>query len=219
MTNPHCYNQGMAGYLGLGDKLGTHRYFKSVANVDSTERILCTVKQHPVGIVIIYSAVLLCFTAGLAFMAILMPSVFSSSTTAYSMLALFAVIIAIIVIAIVAVATNVYNQSKLTVTDRNVIQILQQGLFDRKISQISLANVEDVSSQQRGFFANTFNFGCVKIETAGEQANFIFNFCPNPNGVAKIILDAKDDFLIATGQAGSYRNSLRPSHYDDRVNI
>ena len=52
------------------------------------------------------------------------------------------------------------------------------------------------------FCQHFFNFGCVKIETAGEQANFIFNFCPNPNGVAKIILDAKDDFLIATGQSG-----------------
>ena len=47
------------------------------------------------------------------------------------------------------------NQS-LQLQIENVIQILQQGLFDRKISQISLANVEDVSSQQRGFLPTLF---------------------------------------------------------------
>jgi hypothetical protein len=82
----------------------------------------------------------------------------------------------------------------------------------RKVSQLSLANVEDVTSEQRGIFSNMFNYGVLNIETAGEQANFNFGYCPNPHRIAKIILDAKDDFLSNTGQMGSYRNRPYPGN-------
>jgi hypothetical protein len=120
--------------------------------------------------------------------------------------ALFSIAAAVMVGALLVMATIVYRQSKLTVTDRNIVQVVQKGLMIRKVSQLSLANIEDVTSEQRGIFANMFNYGVLVIETAGEQANFNFNFCPNPHRVAKIILDAKDDFLTTTGQAGSFRN-------------
>jgi len=38
----------------------------------------------------------------------------------------------------------------------------------------------------------------LKIETAGEQSNFNFTFCPSSGHVAKIILDAREKML---GQA------------------
>ena len=107
-----------------------------------------------------------------------------------------------------AIATFVYRQSRLTVTNTSIIQVIQGGLFTRKISQISLANVEDVTSEQNGVFANIFSFGTVKVETAGEQVNFIFNYSPQPARVAKIILQAKADFMITSGQSGSVRNTM-----------
>ena len=85
----------------------------------------------------------------------------------------------------------------------------------RKVSQLSLANVEDVTSEQKGIFSNLFSYGVLNIETAGEQTNFYFNYCPNPHRVAKIILHAKDDFMIATGQTGSTRNRLHNSRSSD----
>lgn len=190
---------------------------RTMDNIEPDEHILSIAYQHPFGIIIIYVSAFICFIGALAIMSVLLPSVFSNSSTAYGLMTVFALIATVIVGIILSVATYVYKQSRLTITDRNVIQVLQQGVMNRKISQISLANVEDVTSHQKGFFANMFNFGTLKIETAGEQVNFVFNFCPESNRVAKIILDAKDDFLIATGQAGSYRNSLRPEHYDQKT--
>jgi membrane protein YdbS with pleckstrin-like domain len=183
-------------------------YLRTIETVNNDEHVLCVVKQHPFGIIYIYALSLLGITTALILTVILLPTFFGSSAKVYSLFALVALIIIFFAIILMGVATLVYRQSRLTVTDKNVIQIIQKGLFARKVSQISLANVEDVSSEQKGILANIFNFGALKIETAGEQANFNFPFCSNPHRVAHIIIEAKDDFLQRTGQTGSVRNVI-----------
>lgn len=181
-------------------------YLRTIETVNNDEHVLCVVKQHPFGIIYIYALSLFGITAALILTAVLLPTFFGSSARVYSLFALLALVVIFFSVLLMAAATLVYRQSRLTVTDKNVIQIIQKGLFARKVSQISLANVEDVSSEQRGILANIFNFGGLKIETAGEQANFSFPFCTNPHRVAHIIIGAKDDFLQRTGQTGSVRN-------------
>lgn len=185
------------------------RYFKTIESVGPDEYVMCEVYQHPFGLIFMYVAILLCLAIGLILITLLSPSVTGAdSVSAYPFIALMAIIVILVVGVLLAMATIVYRQTKLTVTDHNIIQVVQKGLLIRKVSQLSLANVEDVTSEQKGAFSNMFNFGTLVIETAGEQANFNFNFCPNPHRVAKIILDAKDNFLAKTGQAGSYRNQV-----------
>lgn len=198
------------GLLNFGFKPDDR--LKSVDTIDHDERIMCVVFQHQFGLIMIYLTVLACFIIAMVLISTFLPAVFDDSS-AYGFLAAFVIFSAILVTVILVAATFVYRKSKLTVTDRNVIQVIQEGIYSRKISQISLANVEDVTAHQRGFFASTLNYGVLKVETAGEQANFIFQFCPNPNRIAKIILDAKDDFLIETGLAGSYRNNVKRAHF------
>lgn len=181
-------------------------YYKTIETVGPDEHVMCVVYQHPFGIIFIYAATLICLTVGLLSVSILLPGITGDSGFGYSVVALVAIIASIIVGIMLVMATIVYRQSKLTVTDRNIVQVMQKGMLIRKVSQLSLANVEDVTSEQRGIFSNMFNYGVLNIETAGEQANFNFSYCPNPHRIAKIILDAKDDFLANTGQAGSYRN-------------
>lgn len=185
------------------------RYFKTIESVGPDEYVMCEVYQHPFGLIFIYVTTIVCLAAGLAFIALMSPSVAGEgSVAAYPFIALMSVIVILIVGVLLAMATAVYRQTKLTVTDHNIVEVVQKGMLIRKVSQLSLANVEDVTSEQKGAFSNMFNFGTLVIETAGEQANFVFSFCPNPHRVAKIILDAKDNFLAKTGQAGSYRNQL-----------
>ncbi len=181
-------------------------YYKTIETVGPDEHVMCVVYQHPFGIIFIYAATLICLTVGLLSVSILLPGITGDSGFGYSVVALVAIIASIVVGIMLVMATIVYRQSKLTVTDRNIVQVMQKGMLIRKVSQLSLANVEDVTSEQRGIFSNMFNYGVLNIETAGEQANFNFSYCPNPHRIAKIILDAKDDFLANTGQAGSYRN-------------
>lgn len=184
-------------------------YYRTIEATSPDERTLCVMKQHPFGILIIYVSSFLAFMLGLAIISFFLPSVFSSSATVYALWSFFALAAAVVLLIMLGLSTYVYNQSVLTVTDKNVVQVLQKSIYERKVSQISLANIEDVTSEQRGIFSNWFNFGTIKIETAGEQANFIFPLCPHPNRIARIILDAKDDFITKTGQAGSVRSNIR----------
>ena len=197
----------MAGRKSFQETL----HLKTIETINPDEKVMCVVYQHPFGIITIYLASFVCLVGGILLTGLFVPEFLGNDGRTYSFIAFVAVIISILVGVLLVLSTIVYRQTKLTVTDRNVVQIIQKGLLFRQVSQISLANVEDVTSEQKGFFASFLNFGTLKIETAGEQANFNFSFCPNPNRVAHIILEAKDNFLVTTGQMGSYRNRPRRS--------
>jgi hypothetical protein len=184
-------------------------YYKTIEVLDRDERLLCAVKQHPFGILVIYLASFIAFISALILISAFLPSSFENTNEIYTAWTILAFVCGFILFIILIISTYIYNQSILTVTDKNVIQIIQKSIYERKVSHLSLANIEDVTSEQRGLFANMLNFGTLNIETAGEQANFNFVLCPHPNRVARIILDAKDDFIQATGQAGSFRNNIR----------
>mgnify|MGYP002397702272 CR=1 FL=1 len=96
-------------------------------------------------------------------------------------------------------ATKIYQTSQLIITVDNVTQVMQVGIFHRKVSEISMENVEDVTAHQKGILQTFFNYGRVHIETAGEQNNYDFIYCPNPNAYAKAIQDARVEFLKTYG--------------------
>jgi uncharacterized membrane protein YdbT with pleckstrin-like domain len=182
---------------------------RTLESLDNDEQILCDARQHPFGIIVVYLLCLFGVVGAFFTVTVFLPDYFGSGAATYSIIALISVLVGIFLLIAMVVATYVYQQSRLTVTSKNVIQVLQGGVFTRMISQISLANVEDVTSVQKGILAQIFGFGTLKIETAGEQANFVFNYAPQPARIAKIILNAKDDFLVQTGQTGSVRNSIQ----------
>jgi hypothetical protein len=92
------------------------------------------------------------------------------------------------------VATYVYRQSRLLITDRSLVQVMQRSLFIRKVSRLSISNVEDVSAEQRGILPTILNYGTLIIQTAGELDNFIFPTCPDPNKYAHIIIEARQAY-------------------------
>jgi membrane protein YdbS with pleckstrin-like domain len=185
------------------------KYLRTLESLDNDEQILCDVRQHPFGIIAVYVMCIFGLLVGFLIITAFIPETFGSTGKTYSVLALLWVIISFFLSAAMIVATFVYKQSRLTVTSKNVVLVLQGGVFTRKVSQISLANVEDVSSEQIGVLAQLFGFGRVTVETAGEQANFIFNYAPQPARVSRIILNAKSDFMKQTGQTGPARNITR----------
>lgn len=163
--------------------------------VDVNEIKHCEITKHPIGIMIVYiqGVVGFIFALGLAYF--LLPTVIEDTDAAFLYANLFASIAIVFAIGIVLLSTMVYRRNRLIVTDRNITQILQYGIFNRKVSQLNMVNVEDVTSKQRGLFSNLFGFGELIIETAGEQSNFHFTFCPNPGYYAKIILNAREELL------------------------
>lgn len=170
-----------------------------VESISHAETKVLDIHQHLFGLIVLYFQATVGLVLSLGIILIFLDSVLEtigydqSSTRAITyFMALIAILVGLIFMIIVA---RIYNANKLIVTDENITQVTQRGLFNRKVSELSMANVEDVTAQQHGVFATMFNFGTLKIETAGEQNNFQFSYCPNPNAYAKAALDAKSLYI------------------------
>jgi hypothetical protein len=97
------------------------------------------------------------------------------------------------------VATIVYWQNEWVVTDDSVTQINQTSLFTREVSQVPIVSLEDVTVDQTGIIQTIFGFGTLKLESAGERSKFQFQYCPNPNNYARLILEAHEEFIRKHG--------------------
>lgn len=90
---------------------------------------------------------------------------------------------------------HIYFSNQLILTHDMVSQKVQLAIFKDKQSQLGLANIEDVTAVRSGLFQTLMNFGTLTIETAGEQNNFQFRYCPNPDRCVKVIMGVRADFL------------------------
>jgi hypothetical protein len=107
-----------------------------------------------------------------------------------------------------------YYYDILIVTDNEVIDIDQNGLFDRHISEISLLRIQDVSARVKGFWPTLFNYGDVVAESAGENTRtYIISSIPDPINVANKILDLHNEHIARDGrenELGTGEGDLRP---------
>lgn len=83
------------------------------------------------------------------------------------------------------------------VTDQRIVDINQNGLFSRDISELHLHQVQDVNAKVDSFWGTLLHFGDVYIQTAGERENFVFKSIPNPYTVSKQIIDLHEENLEA----------------------
>lgn len=109
------------------------------------------------------------------------------------------------------------------VTNRRVVDVNQNGLFNREISELSLEDVEDVSVKYSGVLQTFFNYGEILIQTAGTQSNFAFHDIRNPRDVASIIVDlseqakrnvAQDDRFPGTNIVGVINDKIVTNRQD-----
>lgn len=75
------------------------------------------------------------------------------------------------------------------ITNERLVDVDQKNLLFHSTTEIHLAQIEDVSSEIKGFLGNLFNYGHVYVQTAGTKTRFEFDYVPDPNGVVKQILD------------------------------
>ncbi|HWZ66133.1 MAG TPA: hypothetical protein VNX65_05090 [Patescibacteria group bacterium] len=98
-------------------------------------------------------------------------------------------------------ASNVYSQNRLYLTNESIIQYNKTSLFDTQLQHLNLINVDDVSSRQRGPIQYVLNYGTINISTPGEKTVYAFEFVNNPEKIVHIINDAVEN---ATGSSASY---------------
>ncbi len=86
----------------------------------------------------------------------------------------------------------VYYLNVWIVTSKRVVDIAQTGIFNQRISELTMPNIEDITSDTHGIFGTFFNFGNVEIQTAGAKDNFIFESVPKPKDIERLIFNLMD---------------------------
>ncbi|MCP4427435.1 MAG: PH domain-containing protein, partial [Chloroflexi bacterium] len=80
-------------------------------------------------------------------------------------------------------------------TDRYVIDIDRRPFgFGESRKQAELSNVQNINSDRPNLLATIFNFGNVVIDTAGAQADIVFETVSNPNRVQSDIFRRRDQY-------------------------
>lgn len=173
---------------------------------DADERLIWEVRKHPVGLFIIYASGTI--IALLMFVIFVVGGVSAGENfldlgidiSGYrAVLILIGLVLAILAIGVTAIAGYLYKNNVMLVTSDKIAQVLYRTLFDRKISQLSIGDVQDVTVTQKGVLARMFNYGTVVIETAGEQQNYTFTFVPDPYMCSKAIVGAHEENLKSYG--------------------
>ncbi len=75
------------------------------------------------------------------------------------------------------------------ITSGRVVNIEQKGLFMRDVSELKYSKIQDVTAEVGGFFPTVLNYGDVHVQTAGEEARFLFRQVPDPYGIKNIIME------------------------------
>jgi hypothetical protein len=85
---------------------------------------------------------------------------------------------------------TMYILNVIIITDERIIDNHQLGFFDRKVSELHIHKVQDVSVHTRGIIETLLHFGDLMVQTAAEEREFIFKDLPHPDEIKDIIMRA-----------------------------
>ncbi len=92
-------------------------------------------------------------------------------------------------------AITMYLLDTWIVTDHRALDSQQFGFFDRSVSELNLAQIQDISVVIRGPVETFLDFGDLEIQTAGAARKFLFEQIPHPNHVREQIMQARNDYM------------------------
>jgi hypothetical protein len=171
---------------------------------DEDEKLIYEIRKHWFGLFLIYLvgsfviASLLAISLGAGL--VRSSDFIGSSLSTLQLLAIASsLLLAILVSAVTAISAYLYRTNVILVTSDKLAQLLNPTLFNRKISQLSIGDIQDATVVQKGLFPHLLNYGTIVIETAGEQQNYTFTYAPNPYECAKAIVNSHEENLKLHG--------------------
>lgn len=180
------------------------KYFKFI-EFDAEEELITEIRKHPVGLAIVLA------TGGFVMLMLLLSGVFlgvvdfdailglQDANSLRPLLVIFMFMFVLATAVMTFIAAFLYQSNVIFITSEKIAQVLYRSLFNRKISQLSIGDVQDVTVTQKGLLAHYFDYGTLIIETAGEQENYQFSYVPKPYQVSKQIVGAHERNLKLHG--------------------
>jgi hypothetical protein len=188
------------------NQAGVDKRYLDLFEHDPDEVIIADIHKHWIGLVGIWlvtvlSIVVIWLLASAA--SIYRDSVSESVHMAPSDITVAAiglgVILTVLALLFGYVAAFLYVNNRIICTSEKMVQIRYFSLFNRKVSQLSIGDVQDVTARKNGILATIFGFGKISIETAGEQDNYEFPLAEDAEEYCKIMVQAHEENLHKYG--------------------
>lgn len=149
---------------------------------DSEEKILLLLRKHPITNVpwMIWAGIALLAPLGLSIVPLFsfMPERFQFITVVFW----YVLVLGFILEQFLNWYFNVY-----VITDERILDFDFYSLIYKRVSEMRLDKIEDVTFEMSGVVRNIFNFGTVFIQSAGEAREFEFEDTPLPQKVVKLL--------------------------------
>ncbi|MDO8584233.1 MAG: PH domain-containing protein [bacterium] len=164
---------------------------KQLPNCQPDEKIAFLLRRHPVtlaGLVFSYLAILAIPIFAFWYLRAFQPEIVSHSFW-QPVLMLCGSILFLFIWLFLFHSWMDYHLDVWVVTSARIMNIKQTGLFSRRVSELRLYRVQDVTASVTGALHTLFDYGDIEIQSAGEHDNFFVGNIPHPNNVTKTILE------------------------------
>jgi hypothetical protein len=75
------------------------------------------------------------------------------------------------------------------VTETRILDVDQYGFFSRRVAEMHLTKVQDITVKVNGLLPTIFAYGDIEIQTAGSNEKFLFEDVPHPNQTKDKIME------------------------------
>ena len=80
-------------------------------------------------------------------------------------------------------------------TEERIVSHEQIDLFHRQISEANIAQIQDVTGTQKGFFQSMLHYGTLEIQTSSSDIFFLIKHVIRPYENARALLDIRDAYM------------------------
>ncbi len=180
------------------------RFFKFI-EFDESEELVMEIRKHSFGLILVQATglvVTLIIVLAATLLAYNLDSIIGQTLETSGLRSAIVAggfIMGVLSVIGTEIAIMLYRSNVIFVTSEKVAQILYPSVFNRKLSQLSIGDIQDVTVTQSGIFPRLFNYGTLVIETAGEQQNYVFTYVPKPYDAARAIVGAHEENLKKYG--------------------
>ena len=162
----------------------------TIQNQADDEKIIRVWRRHPVTLLGPVAKILAFAAIPAALVLITGPSMFGSPV----LFVLFALILGIVVTFGAYQWVSWYGDVYV-LTNYRIIDVEQQGFFNRSFAETTLNNIQDISHQVSGLAATLFDYGTIVVQTAGASPDISLNNVGHPQRQSVYLLKNQQKYL------------------------
>src|SRR5574344_178205 len=153
-------------------------------SLEEDEYVVLKILRSPLITIFIWTVVALAAIALIA-LSILVSGTKSfgfaaSNSIAQSFLLLVLLIVGGVVLIAALTSVFVYNQNRILVTNKRIMQQTKTSLFAGSTKIIDLVSIEDVSFKQDGLLEHLLRMGTLRMSTVGDETTYTMKYVDTP---------------------------------------